>query len=44
MSGYTDNAVIQNGLLDSKITFIQKPFTPSALARIVRAALDQSTS
>jgi CheY-like chemotaxis protein len=41
MSGYTDNAVIQNGLIDPKLAFIQKPFTPSALARTVRAALDR---
>jgi PAS domain S-box-containing protein len=41
MSGYTDNALIQNGLLDPGVTFIQKPFTPSALARSVRALLDR---
>jgi two-component system, cell cycle sensor histidine kinase and response regulator CckA len=41
MSGYADNAVIQNGLLDPSVTFIQKPFTPSALARNVRAVLDR---
>jgi CheY-like chemotaxis protein len=40
MSGYTDNAVIQHGLLDSNTTFIQKPFTLLALARSVRALLD----
>jgi PAS domain S-box-containing protein len=41
MSGYTDNAVVQNGLLDPSVTFIQKPFTPAALARRVRAVLDR---
>jgi two-component system cell cycle sensor histidine kinase/response regulator CckA len=41
MSGYTDNAIIQNGLLDSSVTFIQKPFTLLSLARCVRALLDR---
>jgi PAS domain S-box-containing protein len=40
MSGYTDNAVIQSGALDSRITFLQKPFTPAALAHSVRQTLD----
>jgi two-component system, cell cycle sensor histidine kinase and response regulator CckA len=33
MSGYTDEAIIQHGILDSGITFLQKPITPDALAR-----------
>jgi PAS domain S-box-containing protein len=41
MSGYTDNALIQHGLLDSSVTFIQKPFTLLSLARSVRALLDR---
>ena len=41
MSGYAANVVIQNGLLDRNVTFIQKPFTPSALAGSVRALLDR---
>jgi PAS domain S-box-containing protein len=41
MSGYAANAVIQNGLLDLSGSFIQKPFTLSALARSVRALLDR---
>jgi two-component system, cell cycle sensor histidine kinase and response regulator CckA len=40
MSGYTANTIIQNGLLDLSVTFIQKPFTPSALAHSVRVLLD----
>jgi FixJ family two-component response regulator len=40
MSGYTDNALIQNELFDSKVSFLQKPFTLSILARSVRALLD----
>jgi two-component system cell cycle sensor histidine kinase/response regulator CckA len=41
MSGYTDNAIIQHGLLDSSVTFLQKPFTLLSLARSVRALLDR---
>jgi PAS domain S-box-containing protein len=41
MSGYTDNAVIQHGLLDPSVTFFQKPFTLPTLARGVRALLDR---
>jgi two-component system cell cycle sensor histidine kinase/response regulator CckA len=40
MSGYTDDAVVQNGILTAADAFVQKPFTPHALAAKVRAALD----
>jgi len=40
MSGYTDDAVVRNGIFYSKIAFIQKPITPEPLARKVRQALD----
>ncbi len=39
MSGYTDDAVIRDGLLPEKGLFLQKPFTPDGLARKVREAL-----
>jgi CheY-like chemotaxis protein len=39
MSGYTDEAVARRGLLDPGCAFLQKPFTPSALARKVREVL-----
>jgi PAS domain S-box-containing protein len=40
LSGYTDSVVLQQGLLDPGSSFLQKPFTPAALAHKVRHALD----
>jgi CheY-like chemotaxis protein len=40
MSGYTDDAVLLHGVVESRDSFIQKPFTPLALARKVRAVID----
>jgi len=41
MSGYTDNAIVHNGLLDKGIAFIPKPLTPMGLARKVREVLNK---
>ncbi len=39
MSGYTGDAVVQQGALEAGAKFIQKPFSPEALAGKVRAVL-----
>ncbi len=39
-SGYTDDAVFRHGVLEPGTAFLQKPFTPDALARTVREVID----
>jgi PAS domain S-box-containing protein len=40
MSGYTDDDVVRRGLFEPGSRFVQKPFVPDELLRIVRSALD----
>jgi two-component system cell cycle sensor histidine kinase/response regulator CckA len=39
-SGYTDDAVVQHGVHDKEVAFLQKPFSPGELALRVREVLD----
>ena len=41
MSGYTDDAIVQHGVLEPGLSFLQKPFTPDVLAQKVCEALDR---
>jgi CheY-like chemotaxis protein len=44
MSGYTDDAVVQHGVLEEGVSNIQKPFTMEGLAKKVREVLDKELS
>ena len=39
MSGYTDNVILHQGELPAGVSYLQKPFTPEALAQKVREIL-----
>jgi two-component system cell cycle sensor histidine kinase/response regulator CckA len=41
MSGYADTAVVHNGFLGEGVFFLQKPFTPSLLAKKIREIFDE---
>ena len=43
MSGYTENAVWHNGMIESSANFLQKPFTLDALTHKVREVLEKPT-
>lgn len=40
MSEYTENAIVERGVLGDEIVFLQKPFTPTSLLAKVRSRLD----
>nr|MBA3321444.1 response regulator [Pyrinomonadaceae bacterium] len=40
MSGYTEAAIVQHGVIDSDIAFLPKPFTLDDLARKLREVID----
>jgi CheY-like chemotaxis protein len=41
MSGYTDEAILQQGVLESDVAYLQKPLTPEKLTRAVREVLNR---
>jgi DNA-binding response OmpR family regulator len=41
MSGYTENAILQQGIADPARQFLQKPFSFRVLGRKIRETLDQ---
>jgi PAS domain S-box-containing protein len=43
MSGYTDDALLRHGVEHGGANFLQKPFTPTALAHKVREVLDRGS-
>jgi two-component system, cell cycle sensor histidine kinase and response regulator CckA len=40
-SGYTDDAIVQHGILKPGIAFLPKPFSPTTLICKVREILDK---
>ena len=43
MSGYTDSAIVNSGILQKEVAFLQKPFTPTALTHKVREVLESDS-
>ena len=44
VSGYPDETMASQGILEPGASFLQKPFTPETLARKVREVLDAPAS
>jgi DNA-binding NtrC family response regulator len=43
MSAYTEDAAINNGILDPGTAFIEKPFGPDDLAKKIREVLQSAS-
>jgi two-component system, cell cycle sensor histidine kinase and response regulator CckA len=44
MSGYTDSAIVNSGILQKEVAFLQKPFTPGQLSAKVREVIEDPKS
>ena len=44
MSGYTDDAILKHGVLDSRAAFLQKPFSMESLLQKVREVLGRAAA
>lgn len=44
VSGYTDDAIVRDGVLDLDVNFLQKPFSLETVSRRVRQLLDRHKS
>ena len=44
MSGYTDDAIVHHGVLDSSVHFLQKPFSTTSLAKKISEAMGRPIS
>jgi len=42
VSGYAENTIVHQGVLEAGVAFLQKPFSAASLARKVRQVLDAS--
>jgi PAS domain S-box-containing protein len=43
MSGYSDDAILQHGVIESGVAFLQKPFTPGSLTQKVHEVLRRAS-
>jgi FixJ family two-component response regulator len=43
MSGYIDDSVVRQGIQDPGVAYLQKPFSPTSLAKKVREVLDSAS-
>lgn len=43
MSGYTDNTIVHHGVLEERMSYIQKPFSIDGLTKKVREVLDKDS-